>query len=54
MKMTQRENMLRALRRDEPESVPFDFELYPPRKSGLRNGLELKTTGNTLIFPCGT
>lgn len=27
--MNKRENMLRALRRDNPESVPFDFELCP-------------------------
>ena len=27
--MTKRENMLRALRRDHPETVPFDFELCP-------------------------
>lgn len=41
--MNKRENMLRALRRDCPESVPFDFELCPSqaerfeKKFGTRN-----------------
>ncbi len=41
--MNKRENMLRALRRDNPESVPFDFELCPSqienfeKRNGTRN-----------------
>ena len=38
--MNKRENMLRALRRDNPESVPFDFELCPSQIENFekRNG----------------
>ena len=41
--MNKRENMLRALRRDNPESVPFDFDLCPSqidnfeKRNGTRN-----------------
>ena len=34
--MNKRENMLRALRRDHPERVPFDFELCPSQKQAFK------------------
>ena len=41
--MNKRENLLRALRRDNPERVPFDFDLCPSqidnfeKRNGTRN-----------------
>lgn len=51
MKMTQRENMLRALRRDEPESVPFDFELYPSQKERFKERFGTENYREYFDFP---
>jgi hypothetical protein len=43
--MTNRENFLRALRRDNPERVPFDITLCPFHEENLRKKLGASANG---------
>ena len=51
MKMTKRENMLRALRRDGPESVPFDFELCTSQKKRFKERFGTENYREYFDFP---
>lgn len=50
--MNKRENMLRALRRDNPESVPFDFELCPSQIENFEKETEPEITESISTSPC--
>jgi hypothetical protein len=43
--MTNRENFLRALRRDNPQWVPFDITLCPFHEENLRKKLGVRASG---------